>query len=95
DESNFLIMRWGEENEGNFYIDNIIFYDENKNSLPIEKNQKPLATDKPETEIKSDKTSAPAETTTLSSVTTTVKTTSESTDLYWSEPENPAEVPTW
>lgn len=93
DESNFLIMRWGAQNEGNFYIDNIIFYDENKNSLPIEKSQKPLATDKPETERTSDKTSAPAETTTLSSVTTTVKT--EPTDLYWSEPENPAEVPTW
>lgn len=37
DESTFMIMRWGAQNEGNFYIDNIVFYDENKNSLPIEK----------------------------------------------------------
>lgn len=38
DEAIFTVMRWGSQNEGNFYIDNIVFYDENKNSLPIEKN---------------------------------------------------------
>lgn len=37
DEATLMIMRWGSQNEGNFYIDNIVFYDENKNSLPIEK----------------------------------------------------------
>lgn len=41
DEATLMIMRWGAQNEGNFYIDNIVFYDENKNSLPIEKSQKP------------------------------------------------------
>lgn len=95
DEANFLIMRWGAQNEGNFYIDNIVFYDENKNSLPIEKSQKPPADDEPSTESVSDKTSAPAKTTTLSDVTATLKTDSEFTDLYWSEPENPTEIPTW
>lgn len=37
DEATLMIMRWGAQNEGNFYVDNIVFYDENKNSLPIEK----------------------------------------------------------
>lgn len=37
DEAVFLIMRWGAQNEGNMYIDNIVFYDEDGNSLPIEK----------------------------------------------------------
>lgn len=36
-EATFLVMRWGVQNEGNFYIDNIVFYDEDGNSLPIEK----------------------------------------------------------
>lgn len=40
DEATLMIMRWGAQNEGNFYIDNIVFYDENKNSLPIEKSLK-------------------------------------------------------
>ena len=31
-DANFLIMRWGSENQSNLYIDNIVFYDENKNS---------------------------------------------------------------
>lgn len=35
EEATLMIMRWGAENEGNFYIDNIVFYDENKKSLPI------------------------------------------------------------
>ncbi|MCM1132571.1 MAG: hypothetical protein NC340_03775 [Ruminococcus flavefaciens] len=42
DEATLMIMRWGSQNEGNFYIDNIVFYDENKNSLPIEKSVKPV-----------------------------------------------------
>lgn len=41
DEAALVIMRWGAQNEGNFYIDNIVFYDRNKNSLPIEKSPKP------------------------------------------------------
>lgn len=34
-DANFLIMRWGSENKSNLYIDNIVFYDENHNSIPI------------------------------------------------------------
>ncbi len=34
-EAALLIMRWGAQNDGNFYIDNIVFYDEEGNSLPI------------------------------------------------------------
>lgn len=37
DEATFQVMRWGAQNEGNFYIDNIVFFDEEGNSLPIEK----------------------------------------------------------
>lgn len=37
DEAVFLIMRWGAQNEGNMYVDNIVFYDEEGKSLPIEK----------------------------------------------------------
>lgn len=44
DEATLMIMRWGSQNEGNFYIDNIVFYDEDKNSLPIEKSPKPEKT---------------------------------------------------
>ncbi|MBQ9897856.1 MAG: hypothetical protein IJM44_00185 [Ruminococcus sp.] len=36
-EATFLIMRWGPKNEGNFYLDNIVFYDEDGNSLPLAK----------------------------------------------------------
>lgn len=43
DEATLMLMRWGSQNEGNFYIDNIVFYDEDKNSLPIEKSEKPLS----------------------------------------------------
>lgn len=35
DDANFLIMRWGMQNESNLYIDNIVFYDEDGNSIPI------------------------------------------------------------
>lgn len=34
-DANFLIMRWGLSNEANLYIDNIVFYDEDGNSIPI------------------------------------------------------------
>lgn len=37
EDANFLIMRWGIQNESNLYIDNIVFYDEEGNSLPIVK----------------------------------------------------------
>lgn len=36
-EATLQIMRWGAQNEGNFYLDNILFLDEDGNSLPIEK----------------------------------------------------------
>ncbi len=39
--ASFLVMRWGMANEGNFYIDNIVFYDENGSSIPLQYN--PLA----------------------------------------------------
>lgn len=35
EDANFLIMRWGLQNESNLYIDNIVFFDEEGNSLPI------------------------------------------------------------
>ncbi len=35
DDANFLIMRWGIANESDMYIDNIVFYDEDGNSIPI------------------------------------------------------------
>lgn len=34
-DANFLIMRWGSENRSNLYVDNIVFYDEDKNSIPL------------------------------------------------------------
>ena len=34
-EATFLVMRWGAQNEGNFYIDNIVFYDADGKSLPV------------------------------------------------------------
>ena len=37
DDANFLIMRWGIQNESNLYIDNIVFYDEDGNSIPLVK----------------------------------------------------------
>lgn len=37
EDANFLIMRWGIQNESNLYIDNIVFYDEDGNSIPIVK----------------------------------------------------------
>jgi len=33
--ANFLIMRWGLSNEVDLYVDNIVFYDEDGNSIPI------------------------------------------------------------
>lgn len=35
EEATLLVMRWGAQNDSNFYIDNIVFYDEEGNSLPI------------------------------------------------------------
>ncbi|MBO5164350.1 MAG: hypothetical protein J6B75_07905 [Ruminococcus sp.] len=35
-EATFQIMRWGAQNEGSLYVDNIVFKDEDGNSLPIE-----------------------------------------------------------
>lgn len=37
EEATFQIMRWGAQNEGNLYVDNIVFKDEDGNSLPIDK----------------------------------------------------------
>ncbi len=35
EDANFLIMRWGCENDSNLYVDNIIFYDKDNNSIPL------------------------------------------------------------
>ncbi|MBE6860964.1 MAG: hypothetical protein E7499_06730 [Ruminococcus sp.] len=35
EDPNFLIMRWGLQNNSNIYVDNITFYDENGKSLPL------------------------------------------------------------
>ena len=35
EDPNFLIMRWGIANESDMYIDNIVFYDEDGNSIPL------------------------------------------------------------
>ena len=35
EDANFLIMRWGSENKSNLYIDNIVFYDADGNSIPL------------------------------------------------------------
>lgn len=37
EEATFQVMRWGAQNEGNLYVDNIVFKDEDGNSLPIDK----------------------------------------------------------
>lgn len=34
-DANFLVMRWGSENDSDLYIDNIVFYDENGCSIPV------------------------------------------------------------
>lgn len=43
EEAVMQIMRWGAQNEGNFYIDNILFLDADGKSLPIEKKSEPAA----------------------------------------------------
>lgn len=35
-DANFLIMRWGIANDSNLYLDNIVFYDKDNNSIPIQ-----------------------------------------------------------
>lgn len=35
EDPNFLIMRWGMKNDSNIYIDNLTFYDDNGNSMPL------------------------------------------------------------
>lgn len=37
EDANFLIMRWGLQNQSNLYIDNIVFYDADGNSIPLAK----------------------------------------------------------
>ena len=49
-EATFMIMRWGAKNEGNFYVDNIVFYDEDGNSLPIEISEGNAGAETPETD---------------------------------------------
>lgn len=41
EDANFLIMRWGIANESDLFIDNIVFYDEDGNSIPIADNSEP------------------------------------------------------
>ena len=47
EDANFLIMRWGIANESDMYIDNIVFYDEDGNSIPVsnENETEPAAQD--------------------------------------------------
>ena len=59
-EATFMVMRWGAKNEGNFYIDNIVFYDEDGNSLPIEISEGNTA-ETPETPEDSEDTTESAE----------------------------------
>lgn len=40
DKANFLIMRWGSQNKSNIYIDNIVFFDADGNSIPTVKASK-------------------------------------------------------
>lgn len=35
EDANFLVMRWGIANQSNLLIDNIVFYDEDGNSIPL------------------------------------------------------------
>ena len=49
-DANFLIMRWGSENDSNFYIDNIVFYDENNKSIPLRSDPQPITTSAPASE---------------------------------------------
>ena len=36
EDPNFLIMRWGIANESDLYIDNLVFFDEDGNSIPVQ-----------------------------------------------------------
>lgn len=68
------IMRWGQKNQVDFYIDNLTFYDKDGNSLPIifDGSAAPAKDDASETTT-AETTTAPAETTTAAE--TTVETT--------------------
>lgn len=41
EDANFLIMRWGIQNVSSMYIDNITFYDEEGNSIPLTLSEAP------------------------------------------------------
>ncbi len=69
DDANFLIMRWGIENDSDLYIDNIVFYDENGKSIPIIKDELAAAA--------ATATTAVTETATASETTSASGTTSE------------------
>ena len=45
EDANFLIMRWGIANESDMYIDNIVFYDEDGNSIPLAEKSEVVMTD--------------------------------------------------
>ncbi len=60
DEATFQIMRWGAQNEGNFYVDNIVFFDSDRNSLPIERSPKKV---KKDSEVTTSEETIPEETT--------------------------------
>lgn len=61
DEATFQIMRWGAQNEGNFYVDNIVFFDGGGKSLPIERSPKKMKEDSEETTAESAKTTSETE----------------------------------
>ena len=43
EDANFLIMRWGIDNQSNLYVDNIVFYDGDGCSIPIQSTAAPEA----------------------------------------------------
>lgn len=43
EDANFLIMRWGIDNQSNLYVDNIVFYDGDGYSIPIQSTAAPEA----------------------------------------------------
>ena len=70
-DANFLIMRWGLSNEADLYVDNIVFYDEDGNSIPIvnipieteEGEEAPVTEEAPEEAPATEETTAAEETT--------------------------------
>ena len=54
EDANFLIMRWGIANESDMMIDNIVFYDEDGNSIPLAEGYTSAAASSGEIELTDD-----------------------------------------